>query len=58
MNLASERAKAGREVVRRSLAAIVIMSAGCLFGWYIVHVVLSLLQAELFVLRGGLPFYP
>lgn len=44
--------------MRRSLAAIVIMSAGCLFGWYIVHVVLSLLQAELFVLRGGLPFYP
>jgi len=59
MDLASERPKAGREVVRRSLAALLAMSAGCLFGWYVVHVVLSLLQAELFVLRGAaLPFYP
>ena len=58
MDLASESPKAGREVVRGSLAILVVMGAAYLLGWCIVHVVQSLLQAELFVLRGALPFYP
>lgn len=58
MDLASENRKAFREVVGRSLASLIVISAGCLIGWGIVHFVGSLLQAELFVLRSTLPFYP
>jgi hypothetical protein len=47
-----------REVVGRSLASLFVISAGCLFGWGIIHFVNSLIQAELLVLRGTLPYYP
>ena len=53
-----ESPKAGREVVGRGLAVLLVMSAGCLFAWCIVQVVQSLLRAELFVLRSALPFFP
>jgi hypothetical protein len=58
MDLASESRKALREVVGRSLGSLIVISAGFLFGWGIVHFVGSLLQAELFVLRSTLPFHP
>ena len=57
MPLASESHKALREVAGRSLASLIVISVGCLFGWGIVHVVNSLLQAELFMLRSALPFH-
>ena len=58
MHLATESHKAMREVVGRSLASLFVISAGCLFGWGIVHFVNSLIRAELLVLRGALPYYP
>jgi hypothetical protein len=54
----SESPKAGREIMRGSLASLVVMSAGCLFAWCMVHLIQSLLEAELFVLRSTLPFHP
>lgn len=58
MDLASESPKTGREIIRSSLAGLVVMSAGCLFAWCMVHLIESLLETELFVLRSTLPFYP
>jgi hypothetical protein len=54
----SERPKAGREIIGSSLAGLVVMSAGCVFAWCMVHLIQSLLEAELFVLRSTLPFPP
>jgi len=54
----SKSPEAAREVVRSSMAVLVVMSAGCLFVWCTAHLIQSLLQAELFVLRANLPFHP
>jgi hypothetical protein len=54
----SESPKTGREIIRGSLAGLVVMSAGCVFTWCMVHLIQSLLEAELFVLRSTLPFHP
>jgi hypothetical protein len=50
--------KAARERVRSGMAFLVVMVAGCLFVWWMVHLIQSLLEAELFVLRANLPFHP
>jgi hypothetical protein len=54
----SESPTAEREVMRSSMAVLVVISSGCLFVWGMAYLIQSLLEAELFVLRANLPFHP
>jgi hypothetical protein len=54
----SESPQAARELIRDCLAGLLVLSAACLCAWCLVHLIQSLLEAELFVLRSSLPIHP